>query len=73
MAINKKTAERLLIKLDDLQKQIEAIHNELLIEVYRNEEDGDLMITDAERTEIEAIRKDNDYRTLEDWDKEESK
>lgn len=69
MALNREVAKRLLNKLDDLQKQIELIHNELLIELDKDEDD--LEMTDAERAEIEAIRKEGDYRTLEDWDKEE--
>lgn len=65
MALNKKTVERLLNKLDDLQKQIESIHNELLIELDGDEDDFEL--TEEEIAEIKAIRKENDYRTLEDW------
>lgn len=65
MALNRDVAKRLLNKLDDLQKQIEAIHNELLIELDKGE--GDLELTEAERVEIEVIRKDGDYRTLEEW------
>ena len=66
MALNKKTVERLLNKLDDLQKQIESIHNELLIELDGDENDFEL--TEEEIAEIKAIRKVNDYRTLEDWE-----
>lgn len=66
MALNKKTVERLLNKLDDLQKQIESIHNELLIELDGDEDDFEL--TEEEIAEIKAIRKENDYRTLEDWE-----
>ena len=62
MALNKKTVERLLNKLDDLQKQIESIHNELLIELDGDENDFEL--TEEEIAEIKAIRKVNDYRTL---------
>lgn len=69
MALNRDVAKRLLNKLDGLQKQIEEIHNELLIELDRDEDD--LELTDKERVEIEAIRKENDYRTLDDWEKEE--
>lgn len=69
MALNRDVAKRLLNKLDGLQKQIEEIHNELLIELDRDEDD--LELTDKERAEIEAIRKENDYRTLDDWEKEE--
>ena len=66
MALNKKTVERLLNKLDDLQKQIESIHNELLIELDGDEDDFES--TEKEITEIKAIRKENDCRTLEDWE-----
>ena len=55
MALNKKTVERLLNKLDDLQKQIESIHNELLIELDGDENDFEL--TEEEIAEIKAIRK----------------
>jgi hypothetical protein len=72
MALNKETVERLLNKLDDLQKQIESIHNELLIELDRDEDD-DLEMTEEEIAEIKAIREENDYRTLEEWRKEEVK
>lgn len=68
MTLNKIIIEQLLGKLDDLQKQIEAIHNELLIELDR---DDDLELTETERIEIEAIKKENDYRTIEEWDREE--
>ena len=64
MALNKSTVERLLNRLDDLQKQIEAIHNELLIELNDDE------LSAVERAEIEAIRKENDYRTFDEWEKE---
>lgn len=60
MALNKETIERLINKLGDLQKQIEAIHNELLIELDKEEE-----LTEEEVAEIKSIREENDYRTLE--------
>lgn len=62
MALNKETIERLINKLGDLQKQIEAIHNELLIELDKEEE-----LTEEEVAEIKSIREENDYRTLEEW------
>lgn len=65
MALNREVAERLLNKIDNLQKQIEEIHNELLVELDSDE------ISVAERKEIEAIKKENDYRTLEEWDETE--
>lgn len=65
MALNKETIERLIGKLDDLQKQIESIHQELLVELDKEEE-----LSEDEITEIKAIRKENDYRTIEEWEKE---
>lgn len=62
--IDRKRIEILLNRLDSVQQQIEAIHNELLIELGGEE------ITAAERAEIEAIRKENDYRTIAEWEKE---
>lgn len=62
MALNKETIERLINKLGDLQKQIEAIHNELLIELDKEEE-----LTEEEVAEIKSIKEENDYRTLEEW------
>lgn len=62
--IDKKKYETLLRRLDNLQKEIEAIHQELLME-YESDE-----LSPAERAEIEAIQKENDYRTLEEWQKE---
>lgn len=62
MALNKETIERLINKLGDLQKQIEAIHNELLIELDKEEK-----LSADEIAEIKAIREENDYRTLEEW------
>jgi CHAD domain-containing protein len=58
--INKQKYERLLKQLDDIQKQIDEIHQELLI---------DNKLSEAEKKEIEAIRKENDYRTFDEWDK----
>ena len=55
MAIDYK---RLLERLDSIQKEIEEIHQELLIGL--NEE-----------AEIKAIKEENDFRTLEEWEKEE--
>lgn len=66
MALNESTIHKLLNKLNDLQKQIEAIHNELLMELDSDE------LSAAEHSEVEAIRKENDYRTLYEWDQEES-
>ena len=61
MALNKETIERLINKLGDLQRQIDAIHNELLVELDKEEE-----LSADEIAEIKAIREENDYRTLEE-------
>lgn len=58
--IDKKKYKRLLKQLDEIQKQIDEIHQELLID---NE------LSENEKKEIEAIRKENDYRTFEEWEK----
>lgn len=62
MALNKEIIERLIGKLGDLQKQIESIHQELLVELDREEE-----LSKEEIAEIKAIREKNDYRTLDEW------
>lgn len=61
--IDKKRIESLLNQLDAVQQQINAIHNELLTELSSDE------LTAAERAEIDAIRKNNDFRTFEEWEK----
>lgn len=58
MAINKDQYERLLKRLDNIQKEIEEIHQQLLIEF-------------DEEAEVKAIKEENDFRTLEEWEKEE--
>ena len=55
MAIDYK---RLLERLDNIQKEIEEIHQQLLIRL-------------DEETEVKAIKEKNDFRTLEEWQKEE--
>lgn len=55
MAIDYK---RLLERLDNIQKEIEEIHQQLLIGY--NEE-----------AEVQAIKDEDDFRTLEEWQKEE--
>ncbi len=62
--IDKKRIESLLSQLDAVQKQIDAIHAELLTELSDDE------LTAAERQEIESIRKENDFRTFDEWEKE---
>lgn len=64
MAINESTAKALLNRLDEIQKEINAIHQQLLIEIGGDE------LTAAEKAEIEAIRKENDFRTFDEWEKE---
>lgn len=49
---------KLLKRLDSIQREIEEIHQELLIGL--NEE-----------AEVKAIKEENDFRTLEEWEKEE--
>lgn len=62
--IDKKRVESLLHQLDAVQRQINAIHNELLAEI------GDDKLNAAERAEIDAIIKENDFRTFDEWEKE---
>lgn len=57
--IDKQKYERLLQQLDSIQKQIDEIHQELLLE-----------LSEKEKAEIEKIRKENDYRTFDEWEKE---
>lgn len=59
--INKQRYESLLRRLDAIQKEINDIHNELLVEFE---------LSDSERSEIEAIQKENDFRTFDEWEKE---
>lgn len=66
MAITKEQYERLLKRLDAIQEEIEEIHRELLTEVVNDDE-----VTESERKEIESIMEENDFRTIEDWKKEE--
>ena len=67
MALNKDVIERLLSKLDYLQKEIETIHGELLVELDLDKHETELSA--IEQKEIETIRKENDYRTLDEWNK----
>nr|DAP33539.1 MAG TPA: hypothetical protein [Caudoviricetes sp.] len=55
MAIDYK---RLLERLDNIQKEIEEIHQQLLIGL-------------DEEAEVKAIKEEDDFRTLEEWQKEE--
>lgn len=65
MAINKEQYERLIKRLDAIQAEIEEIHQELLIGLESED------LTEDEQKEIEAIQKENDFRTIEEWQKEE--
>lgn len=56
--INKQQYERLLKRLDNIQKEVEEIHQQLLIGF-------------DEEAEVKAIKEENDFRTLEEWKKEE--
>lgn len=49
---------KLLKRLNNIQKEIEEIHQELLIGL-------------DEEAEVKAIKEDDDFRTLEEWQKEE--
>lgn len=65
MAIDKERYERLMKRLDAIQTEIEEIHQELLIQLNDDE------LSESERSEIEAIQKEDDFRTLKEWQKEE--
>lgn len=65
MAINKEQYERLIKRLDAIQAEIEEIHQELLIGLESED------LTEDEQKEIKAIQKENDFRTIEEWQKEE--
>lgn len=56
--IDKKQYEKLLKRLDSIQKEIEEIHQQLLIGY-------------DEESEVQTIKEENDFRTLEEWQKEE--
>lgn len=62
--IDKNRLNRILKRLDDVQKEIDNIHAELLTELNTDE------LTAAERAEIENIRSENEYKTFDDWEKE---
>lgn len=49
---------KLLKRLNTIQKEIEEIHQELLIGL-------------DEEAEVKAIKEKDDFRTLEEWEKEE--
>lgn len=49
---------KLLKRLNTIQKEIEEIHQELLIGL-------------DEEAEVKAIKEEDDFRTLEEWEKEE--
>lgn len=56
--IDKQQYERLLKRLDSIQKEIEEIHQQLLVGY-------------DEEAEVKAIKEENDFRTLDEWKKEE--
>jgi hypothetical protein len=62
--IDKNRLNRILKRLDDVQKEIDNIHAELLTELNTDE------LTAAERAEVENIRSENEYKTFDDWEKE---
>lgn len=66
MAITKEQYEKLIKRLDAIQEEIEEIHRELLTEVVNDDE-----LTESERKEVGSIIEENDFRTIEDWKKEE--
>ena len=61
--LNKKAVETLLNRLDSIQKEIEQIHQQLLLELDSEE------LTAAERAEIEQIRNQGEYKTFDEWEK----
>lgn len=65
MAINETTVKALLNRLDAIQKEINEIHQQLLLEL-----DNDNELTAAETAEIKDIIKQNDFRTFDEWEKE---
>lgn len=60
--LNKKAVETLLNRLDSIQKEIEQIHQQLLLELDSDE------LTAAERAEIELIRNQGEYKTFNEWE-----
>lgn len=60
--LNQNAVKTLLNRLDSIQKEIEAIHQQLLLELDSDE------LTAAERAEIEAIRNQNEYKTFNEWE-----
>lgn len=65
LAIDKERYERLMKRLDAIQNEIEEIHQELLIKLDDDE------LSESERAEIKAIQEEDDFRTLDEWKKEE--
>lgn len=66
MAITKEQYEKLIKRLDAIQEEIEEIHRELLTEVVNDDE-----LTESERKEIDSIIEENEFKTIEEWKKEE--
>lgn len=66
MALDKKVAEKFLNRLDSLQKEIESIHRDL---IFAMDEDK-LSLDDLDA--IKKIREKNEYKTIEEWKKEDN-
>lgn len=66
MALNEEVVHKLFNKLQGLQKQIEDIQNELMWEINNDR------LSMAEIAEVEAIRKEGDYRSLDEWMKDDN-
>lgn len=66
MAITKEQYEKLIKRLDAIQEEIEEIHRELLTEVINDDE-----LTESECKEIDSIIEENEFKTIEEWKKEE--
>lgn len=64
MAINDTAVKALLNRLDAIQKEINAIHQQLLFELDSDE------LSAAEKAEIENIRRENNFKTFDEWEKE---
>lgn len=64
MSLNENTVKTLLNRLETIQKEINEIHQQLLIELNSDE------LTATETVEIKEIIKQNDFRTFQEWEKE---
>lgn len=66
MALDKKVAEKFLNRLDSLQKEIESIHRDL---IFAMDEDK---LSPNELDAVKKIREKNEYKTIEEWEKEDN-